>query len=184
MSDRSVQRAWSGIAEHWAELGFDPFVNAGPVLRETPDEDAHLDTLRRIEQRDQAAIAADLERVFTTSDEAGWRLVKLLAENEPERVEYFTQLGELERERRRLERAERSESLPPPAPGRLTLAAALERLKGVRRAGEGRWTALCPAHEDNSPSLVVEARRERPDEPHFHCYAGCTWRVVMEALKR
>jgi hypothetical protein len=184
VSDKSVQRAWSRIAEHWAELGFDPFVNARRVLRETPYEHAHLDTLRRIEGRDQAEIAADLERVFASSEEAGWRLVKLLAENEPDRVDCFAQLGELERERRRLERAERIESLPPPAPGRLTLAAALERLEGVRRAGEGRWTALCPAHEDNSPSLVVEARRERPDEPHFHCYAGCTWRAVMEALKR
>lgn len=184
MSDKSVQRAWNRIAEHWAELGFDPFVNAGPVLRETPDEHAHLETLRRIEERDQAEIAADLEQVFAASEEAGWRLVKLLAENEPERVDCFAQLAELERERRRLERAEWVESLPPPAPGRLTLATALERLEGVRRAGEGRWTALCPAHEDNSPSLVVEAHRERPAEPYFHCYAGCTWRVVMEALKR
>jgi hypothetical protein len=184
VSDESVQRAWSRIGERWAELRFDPFVDAGPVLHETPDEHGHLDTLRRIEERDQADIAADLEQAFATSEEAGWRLVRLLAEREPDRVDYYTQLDEIERKRRHLERLEWIKSLPPPAPGRLTLARALERLEGVHRAGEGRWTALCPAHEDNSPSLVVEARRERPDEPHFHCYAGCTWRVVMETLKR
>ena len=82
------------------------------------------------------------------------------------------------------QRAEGIKSLPPPGRGRLTPAEALERLEGVRRAGEGRWTALCPAHEDSSPSLIVSESDVRPGEPVFHCFAGCDWRLVVETLKR
>jgi hypothetical protein len=127
---------------------------------------------------------AVLEDIFATNEAGFWHLIRFEAEHESERVDYYDQLDELERERRKRERAERVRNLPPPEPGRLTLSDALARLERVRRAGDERWTARCPVHEDRSPSLVVEERRERPGEPHFYCYAGCDWRAVVAELKR
>lgn len=37
----------------------------------------------------------------------------------------------------------------------------IDRLQKVRRTGQGRWIACCPAHNDKSPSLAV---RELADE--------------------
>lgn len=56
----------------------------------------------------------------------------------------------------------------------------LPRLQGVRQTGEGRWTALCPAHEDHSPSLSI--REEEDGRVLLHCHAGCTPEAVLAAL--
>ena len=53
-------------------------------------------------------------------------------------------------------------------------------LKGVKRSGENRWMALCPAHNDRRPSLSVTAL---PDKILVSCQAGCHINAVLAALK-
>jgi hypothetical protein len=56
----------------------------------------------------------------------------------------------------------------------------LPRLQGVREVGPGRWTALCPAHNDHSPSLSV---REAEDaKALLYCWAGCSAEDVCRAI--
>ncbi len=50
----------------------------------------------------------------------------------------------------------------------------------IKPAGDGRWIALCPAHEDNSPSLSVA--RGTGGKALVHCHAGCPTERVVEAL--
>ncbi|MGE5593428.1 MAG: hypothetical protein ACM3X3_07075 [Betaproteobacteria bacterium] len=58
--------------------------------------------------------------------------------------------------------------------------AVLARLQGVRRTGEGRWLARCPAHNDTHPSLSV---REASDgKVLLRCWAGCDSGQVLAAL--
>jgi hypothetical protein len=55
----------------------------------------------------------------------------------------------------------------------------LDRLEKVRRTGDGRWSARCPAHKDKGPSLSV---RELPDgRVLLHCFAGCPVHAVLAA---
>jgi len=57
----------------------------------------------------------------------------------------------------------------------------LEQLEAVRRNGEGRWMARCPAHGDRSASLSV---REGGDgRVLLHCFSGCTFAEVAGALR-
>jgi hypothetical protein len=55
----------------------------------------------------------------------------------------------------------------------------VSKLEGVRRTGDGRWIARCPAHEDRSPSLSV---RELGDRALIHCFAGCHPGEVVAAV--
>jgi hypothetical protein len=55
----------------------------------------------------------------------------------------------------------------------------LSRLKGVRHSRRG-WIALCPAHEDRSPSLSI---REGNGKALLHCFAGCTVEAICVALE-
>jgi hypothetical protein len=62
---------------------------------------------------------------------------------------------------------------------KLDLAKYLEQLR-FRKDG---WqaTALCPAHDDHSPSLSL---RVLPDgDVLFHCFAGCSFSDIMRALR-
>lgn len=54
----------------------------------------------------------------------------------------------------------------------------LSRLHGVKRVGN-RVMALCPAHDDNDPSLDVAVKDGRI---LLHCYAGCSFEAILEAL--
>jgi hypothetical protein len=101
-----------------------------------------------------------------------WRLVRFDAEHEWDRLEHGRELEQIRREREKRERKARAKLLPPPAPGRLTLAESLKRLERVRKTPKG-WTACCPAREDATPSLMVSESDDRPGEPVFHCFAGC-----------
>lgn len=47
----------------------------------------------------------------------------------------------------------------------------LSRLAKVRPTGTRRWTALCPAHDDRSPSLSIEETED--GRVLVHCFAGC-----------
>jgi hypothetical protein len=56
----------------------------------------------------------------------------------------------------------------------------LERLDKVKQTGEGRWTARCPAHNDQGPSLAI---RELDDgRILLHCFAGCSIEEVLSAI--
>lgn len=58
--------------------------------------------------------------------------------------------------------------------------ALLAHLENVKRTGEGRWIARCPAHEDRRASLAV---RELGDGRVLaHCFAGCSIREVLGAV--
>jgi hypothetical protein len=102
-----------------------------------------------------------------------------------------------ERDKETERRAKRKDHLvkffrppPPPKPvslrygsNRLTLDEALERLERVRTKANGMgWTALCPAHEDRTPSLLVSESNTNPGEPFFYCSAGCDFRAIKNAL--
>jgi hypothetical protein len=55
----------------------------------------------------------------------------------------------------------------------------ITRLDGVKRTGQGRYVARCPAHNDRSPSLTVT---ERDGKVLFHCFAGCEPADVLAAI--
>lgn len=62
----------------------------------------------------------------------------------------------------------------------MSAALLLDRLHGVRKCGDGRWVARCPAHEDSRPSLSI---RELPDgRVLLHDFAGCSTRAVLAML--
>src|SRR5213592_369555 len=52
-------------------------------------------------------------------------------------------------------------------------------LSAVRRTGDDRWSARCPAHDDRKPSLSV---RQADDRVLLHCHAGCTVEDICGAL--
>lgn len=53
----------------------------------------------------------------------------------------------------------------------------IERLHKVKRTGDGRWIAQCPAHDDKGPSLSI---REKDDGlVLINCFAGCDTRSVL-----
>jgi putative DNA primase/helicase len=58
-------------------------------------------------------------------------------------------------------------------------ADSLARALQARRSGSS-WMAKCPAHDDTNPSLSI---REVAGKILLHCHAGCSQRVVIEALK-
>lgn len=56
----------------------------------------------------------------------------------------------------------------------------LSQLENVKRTGDGRWLARCPAHEDRRASLAV---RELGDgRVLVHCFAGCSITEVVGAV--
>ncbi len=59
------------------------------------------------------------------------------------------------------------------------MARVLDRLKGVRQSG-GQWEALCPAHEDKSPSLSLSEGAD--GRILTHCHAGCQVGDIVRAI--
>jgi hypothetical protein len=56
----------------------------------------------------------------------------------------------------------------------------LARLEGVKKSGNGRWMARCPAHADRSPSLSI---RELEDgRILLHDFGGCETGDVLAAV--
>lgn len=54
------------------------------------------------------------------------------------------------------------------------------RLDGVRQTGPGRYVALCPAHDDKSPSLTI---RETDDGAVLiKCWSGCAFEDIVNAV--
>jgi len=58
--------------------------------------------------------------------------------------------------------------------------AILSKLKKVKRAGHGKWSALCPAHEDKNPSLSVGLGED--GKVLLHCHAGCNVKDIVAAV--
>lgn len=58
--------------------------------------------------------------------------------------------------------------------------ALLSRLDRVKRTGEGRWQARCPAHDDRGPSLSI--RELQDGRVLLHCFAGCCVEDVIGAV--
>ena len=55
----------------------------------------------------------------------------------------------------------------------------LSKLDKVRRIGHGRYKALCPAHDDRSPSLAI---KDVEDRILLHCFCGCETSDVLGAI--
>jgi len=56
----------------------------------------------------------------------------------------------------------------------------LSRLDRVRHAGDGKFVARCPAHDDRSPSLSITEGDN--GTVLFHCFAGCEPEDVLSAI--
>ncbi len=54
----------------------------------------------------------------------------------------------------------------------------LEKLKGVRRSGDG-WQARCPAHADRNPSLSINVTHDRI---LIHCHKGCAHHKIVQSM--
>jgi putative DNA primase/helicase len=58
--------------------------------------------------------------------------------------------------------------------------AILSNLKKVKGAGHGKWSALCPAHDDKKPSLSVGLGED--GKVLLHCHAGCDVKDIVAAI--
>ncbi len=56
----------------------------------------------------------------------------------------------------------------------------LSKLDKVKRTGNGRWMACCPAHEDKTPSLSI--REIDGEKILVHCFSGCSVYEVLGAV--
>ena len=54
----------------------------------------------------------------------------------------------------------------------------LTRLKGVKGNGN-QYTALCPAHDDKTPSLAVSVK---DGKILLHCHANCPKEKIVAAM--
>ena len=55
----------------------------------------------------------------------------------------------------------------------------LQRLDKVQRIGSDRYKALCPAHDDRSPSLAI---KDDDGRLLLHCFGGCETLDVVSAI--
>jgi len=55
----------------------------------------------------------------------------------------------------------------------------LSRLQKVKKSGQG-WMALCPAHQDNAPSLSVGVGAD--GRALLRCFAGCSAEEILAAM--
>lgn len=56
----------------------------------------------------------------------------------------------------------------------------LDRLDGVRRTGDGRAMARCPAHQDRRPSLSVSEGDD--GRVLVYCFAGCGVEAIVASV--
>jgi len=62
----------------------------------------------------------------------------------------------------------------------LTLKDALNHVDQAVESDPGQWNALCPAHNDTSPSLSL---RENERKLLLCCHTGCSYLEILEAIK-
>jgi hypothetical protein len=56
----------------------------------------------------------------------------------------------------------------------------LPRLEKVKRTGQNKWQACCPAHADKSPSLSF--KQVEDGRILLHCFGGCSTHEVVSAI--
>ncbi|MCF6204736.1 MAG: CHC2 zinc finger domain-containing protein [Methylococcaceae bacterium] len=56
----------------------------------------------------------------------------------------------------------------------------LARLEKIRRTGDGKWLACCPAHNDKNPSLAIKQTDD--GEILIHCFAGCDVESIVSSI--
>jgi len=56
----------------------------------------------------------------------------------------------------------------------------LSRLRKVKKTGQGRWLACCPAHDDRSPSMSVKL--ESDGRILIHDFAGCSVEEILGSV--
>ena len=56
----------------------------------------------------------------------------------------------------------------------------LSNVEKVKRTGEGKWLAPCPAHNDRSPSLAIKETND--GKILLHCFAGCSVHEIVESM--
>jgi len=62
----------------------------------------------------------------------------------------------------------------------MTIDQLLTCLDKVRKTGDGKWLACCPAHQDKSPSLAIKQTDD--GKILIHCFAGCEVDVIVSAV--
>lgn len=55
----------------------------------------------------------------------------------------------------------------------------LQLLHKVKRTGNNRWIACCPAHDDKSPSLSI---KDVDDRVLIRCWSGCSSQDIVDSL--
>ncbi len=60
-----------------------------------------------------------------------------------------------------------------------TLERIFTHLDKVRKSQQG-WTACCPSHDDQTPSLSIGLGKD--GQVLLHCFVGCTYEAIVEAL--
>ena len=55
----------------------------------------------------------------------------------------------------------------------------LSRTHKLKKTGDSKWLACCPAHDDKSPSLAIKLADDRI---LIHCFAGCDVSAIVSAL--
>ena len=55
----------------------------------------------------------------------------------------------------------------------------LQRLHKVQRIGDGKYKAICPAHDDHSPSLAI---KDSDGRLLLHCFCGCETTDILAAI--
>ena len=56
----------------------------------------------------------------------------------------------------------------------------LPSLEKLRRTGDGKWLACCPAHNDKHPSLAIKQTDD--GKILIHCFAGCDVETIVSSL--
>lgn len=56
----------------------------------------------------------------------------------------------------------------------------LSKLDKIKRTGQDRWSACCPAHDDKGPSLSI--RETEDGRVLVHCFAGCSVHEILQAV--
>ncbi len=54
------------------------------------------------------------------------------------------------------------------------------RLEKIRRTGDGKWLACCPAHNDKTPSLAIKQTED--GKILIHCFAGCDVESIVSSI--
>jgi hypothetical protein len=55
----------------------------------------------------------------------------------------------------------------------------LSKVHKLKKTGDGKWLACCPAHDDKSPSLAIKLADDRI---LIHCFAGCDVSAIVSAF--